>query len=173
MDIAKREQLLTILRKMTPAIRQRLEEIKADGVAQADRHDYLWYFLLQSFSTMGNSRGYQGLMKVPERLAKVSFDALSPLTPKAREQVLAQTLAAAKVLIVQQLGGLAGARAAAFAQPGTAAKIAFMKQFAGIGDKYAPGRFQAYEQSDVGCVCHLNVTAGRRGALTAETRYAS
>ena len=73
------------------------------------------------------------------------------LSPAARLSCLEETLAAAGVRMakkkarwlaenfrtIEGMGGLAAANRRALAQPGTAAKIAFMKQFAGIGEKYA------------------------------------
>lgn len=100
---------------------------------------------------MGNSRGYVGLMSDPNHMRLLSFDALVSHDPRTRHEVIESVLRKAKIrmpaqkarwlgenlLLIQRMGGLATANASAFGQPDRAAKIAFLKHFAGIGDKYA------------------------------------
>jgi len=151
MSVDKREQLVRILRKPKPTMRDRLEQYKRDGARELDRPDFLWHFLLQSFATMGNSRGWQGLIGNQARYVRVTFEALAPLSPADRVARLEETLAAAGVRMtkkkarwlaenftkIEAMGGLAAAKREALAQSDASGKIAFMKQFAGIGDKYA------------------------------------
>lgn len=82
---------------------------------------------------------------------QVTFDALSDLSPLNRYETLEVTLRKAKVRmpakkagwlirdyeIVCNMGGLLAAKEALMSQPGTEAKIKFLKLFVGIGEKYA------------------------------------
>jgi N-glycosylase/DNA lyase len=81
----------------------------------------------------------------------VSFKSISKLSPQARLKRFDEVFRVAKLRmptrkakwlndnydIINSLGGLKEAKRKAFAQKGTDAKIKFMKQFAGIGKKYA------------------------------------
>jgi hypothetical protein len=151
MNADKRDHLIALLRHPTPAMRERLHSLKASAANDHDRPDFVWHFLLQSFATMGNSRGWQGLIGTPRNYERVTYEHLLPLSPAARLEVLQATLRAAKIRMpdkkaawlahnitcIEAIGGEEQARAAALAAPGTQGKIAFMRQFAGIGDKYA------------------------------------
>lgn len=57
-----RDHLIALLRHPTPAVREQLDSLKASATKDHDRPDFVWHFLLQSFATMGNSRGWQGLI---------------------------------------------------------------------------------------------------------------
>lgn len=132
-------------------MRDRLKRLKAEGIRDQYRSDFIWHFLLQSFSTMGNSRGWAGLIENRDNYDLVTFEALAKLSRSDRLVILEQTLKRAKVRmplkkaqwllknfdVIQGLGGPTAARNLAFQQVGTAAKIAFLKQFLGIGEKYA------------------------------------
>ena len=99
---------------------------------------------------MGNIRGRAGLMDTRANYRRVTFQALLLLSKKKRLRTLQDTLRDAKVrrsnqkakwladnfALVQRLGGLKAARSAAMAAQGTEGKIAFMRQFSGIGEKY-------------------------------------
>lgn len=151
MNVAAREKLVLILRAPTPAMRQVLVELKQDGTRKLGRPDFVWHELLQSFATMGNSRGAKGLIANQERYARVTFPVLASLSSAERLARLEETLAAAGVRMpkkkaawlatnfdrIQAMGGLQAASEQALAQPGTVAKITFLQQFDGIGDKYA------------------------------------
>ena len=147
---SKRTKLVAILNQPTAAMSRLLAEQK-ERRRDLDRPDFIWYFLLQSFATMGNSRGWRGVMGTPANYNRVTFDALVQLNPKQRAETTGLVMSQAKVRmpqrkarwlaenfdLVQGMGGLEGAKRLALAQPGIRAKIAFMKGFRGIGDKYA------------------------------------
>ena len=147
----RRARLVRYLRNLRPEVSARLTRLKLEGEAARLRPDFLWYFLLTSFSTMGNSRGFAGLMSDPDHLQRLSYDSLLALEPAARQAAIEAVLRRAKIRMpaqkaqwlarnlieIQAMGGLAEANAAAFRQPHRAAKIEFLKQFAGIGDEYA------------------------------------
>ncbi|MCX5999944.1 MAG: hypothetical protein NTU41_10255, partial [Chloroflexi bacterium] len=147
---AKRAALIHALRHPTIEMRQTLEERKRAGVKDLDRDDWIWNALLGSFATMRNSRGYEGLIANRENYNRVTFEALSGLSPAERLQRLDTVLCAAKVRdphgkakwlhadydTILGMGGLEEVRRQALAQIGTHAKSVFLMQFKGIGRKY-------------------------------------
>jgi hypothetical protein len=99
---------------------------------------------------MGNSRGWEGLIGTPENYAQVIFDVVIALPPAKRLAHLDKTLRIAKVRMpakkaawflsaVQRIvagGGLPAMRQRLLDAPGRGGKIAFLRRFAGIGEKY-------------------------------------
>jgi hypothetical protein len=147
----KRLKLIQYLQHPSPKMIEILDKYKEFGRNDLNRSDIIWHLLLQSFSTMGNSRGWDGLILNQGNYQRVTFDALSALNDEERLCRLTTVLHDAKVRrpnmkakqlnenykMIIAIGGLERAREMAFAQVGTKAKIAFMKCFSGIGDKYA------------------------------------
>jgi len=146
----KRTRLIRLLTNLTPEMKSKLKQEKAKQT-ELKKPDFIWHFILQSFSTMGNSRGYDGLIRNEENYKKVTFEALSKLAGKDRLELLNRVFSAASLRmpvqkaqwaalnydLIVSMGGLAKVKQLALSQKGTTAKIRFMKQFNGIGDKYA------------------------------------
>jgi hypothetical protein len=115
------------------------------------RPDFIWHYLLQSFSTMGRASGWHGLIGNKENYQRITFNVLASLNPKDRRTQVRQVCLVAKVRMpdrkadfilrcfdyVRQLGGPESAKAKLLAQPGREAKIRFLQTFPGIGPKYA------------------------------------
>ena len=59
-DVAK-NRLAEIVMSLAFEKKGTLDRLKEE-YRQLKRPDFIWYFLLQSFSTMGNSRGWDGLI---------------------------------------------------------------------------------------------------------------
>ncbi len=147
----KRQALVEALRHPTRDMRQQLKSLKDWGISESKRPDFVWHILLQSFATMGNSRGWDGLIGNQDNYTQVTFDALSGLEHAERLKKVNEVFRVAIVRrrktkagwlnrnydLVAEMGGPEGAKKKALAQDGREAKIAFMKQFHGIGDKYA------------------------------------
>lgn len=128
-----------------------LVELKEKCSAGFKRDDFIWHYLLQSFSTMGNSSGWHGLIGDKDNYNQVTFDKLSELDEEARAAVVEKTCIAAKIRmpgkkasyilgcfkLVNELGGLLAAKKELMAAKGREGKIEFMRQFPGIGPKYA------------------------------------
>ena len=135
-------------------VKHKLEELKSDAQC-LEKPDFIWLSLVESLSSMGNSRGYEGLFGDPENYERITFEALSSLPREGRLRVLAETLAAGAVRMpdrkaewlaadfeqIEGMGGPAQAKAKLLSEPGRDTKIAFLKKFAGIGDKYARNIF--------------------------------
>ena len=144
------QALAKIARKLAREKCAKLAELKSEE-KQLKRPDFLWHYLLQSFATMGRAAGWHGLIGNKANYNKLRFEVLAKLSPKDRRVQVEDTCRAAKIRMpgikasyisncfdqVQQLGGPKAAKARLLAQPGREAKIAFLKSFSGIGDKYA------------------------------------
>jgi hypothetical protein len=50
--------------------------VAKSGAKLLKRPDFVWYELLLSFATMGNSRGAEGLMRTPANYRRVTFPSL-------------------------------------------------------------------------------------------------
>jgi hypothetical protein len=146
----RRKALVAALSALTPEMRERLEELKRTARENLQRDDFIWHHLLQSFATMGNSRGWFGLIGDPTNYEEVTFEALDRVAPAVRPAHLDRVLRRSKVRMpskkaewlaanfetVQEMGGPVPAKEKALACPGKEAKVEFLKQFDGIGPKY-------------------------------------
>lgn len=147
----KRQALVDSLKHITPEMQRQLKDLRRWGISESKRSDFVWHILLQSFATWGGSRGAEGLLNNTANYTRVTFDRLSTLYPKKREETLRKVFRKAGIRyaekkaglmarnydLVQEMGGIAKAKKLALAQNGKEAKITFMKRFHGIGDKYA------------------------------------
>ena len=147
----RRDILIEALRQQTPVMHRRLEKLRRDGRRRREREDFLWHALLTSFSTMGNARGYEGLIENEDLYQQLTFGAFSRLSPEQREKRADDVLRKAGVRMparkarwlrtayetIQDLGGLEAGNKHALCLDGREAKIQFMKQFNGVGPKYA------------------------------------
>lgn len=147
---AKRKALVDMLRRVTPDMRKTLEAKKEEGLRWSKRSDLIWFLILMSFATWGNSRGW-ALIDNQRYYRRVAFDELAELTPSERRKAISAVLWDAGVRMpdkkaellnrnfgrIVEMGGLREAKKQAQARKGIDAKIAFMQRFDGIGDKYA------------------------------------
>lgn len=132
-------------------VKQRLAEGKL-RVSELNDPEFVWYELLLSFSTMGNSRGKHGLIDNPENFARVQFKYLERLNSSdARLKELQAVLHAAKVRMpdrkaewlsaafdrIVAMGGPAAAKLELQSREGRSGKIEFWREFDGIGEKYS------------------------------------
>lgn len=145
-----RQRLATLAKELAHKNRDFLERSK-EAISELERGDFVWHCLLQSFATMGNSRGWNGLIDNRENYNKVTFDALAKLSPSQRLSVLERTLRDAKVRMparkalwldqnfdrILEMDGLTEANRALLRNSDRKAKIKFLKSFHGIGDKYS------------------------------------
>lgn len=146
----KRTKLIESLSNLPSYMVERLNTLKKSK-EMLERKDFIWHFLLQSFATMGNSRGHEGLILNKANYNQVTFDAVSDLSDTQRLDRFKDVLYRAKVRMPLQkavwlnsnynkiifMGGLNAVKEKALEQRGTKFKIEFMKQFDGIGEKYA------------------------------------
>ena len=71
---AAKARLLAVLRKPIPAMTEKLRELKTRAQARAESPTFVWESLVQSFATMGNSRGWAGLVENEENARRVSYE---------------------------------------------------------------------------------------------------
>jgi hypothetical protein len=150
---AAKNRLAAVVQALAAEKRAELERHK-EGYGGLARPDFIWHYLLQSFSTMGSVTGHRGLICNQDNYRKVTYSALAALPPKDREaQVKEVCLTAAREGLrypnnkakyilgyfdhVTRLGGPEAAKTKLLALPGREAKIQFLDAFPGIGPKYA------------------------------------
>lgn len=145
-----RNRLIAVVRALAKEHRAELERLKV-GAAGLDRPDFIWHYLLQSFSTMGRASGRRGLIENQRNYSRVTYDALAALPTRTRRQRVQRVCLAAGIRMpkqkadyilacfdhVQRLGGPKRAKERLLAEGGRDAKIRFLEAFPGIGPKYA------------------------------------
>ena len=145
-----RDRLVPIVRAMATEHRAELDQPKAEAAGLA-RPDFIWHYLLQSFATMGRASGRQGLIDNKDNYSRVTYAALTALTPEARIAQVRTVCREARIRMpdrkakfilgrfdyVTKLGGPEAVKEQLLAQPGREAKIRFLMTFPGIGPKYA------------------------------------
>ncbi len=148
---SKRQTLVSSLKYLTPEMKETLRKRKEEGRREMEWPDFVWHLLLQSFATLGGSRGWEGSIGNQGNYRRVTFDALSRLGQEERFEEILEVFQAARIRYARRkapfmarnyervagMGGPEEAKKQAFALPDREAKLAFMKQFDGIGDKYA------------------------------------
>ncbi|MCS3715470.1 hypothetical protein GGP64_003324 [Salinibacter ruber] len=146
----RKAALIRALRDRTPEMEEWVGRM-SDPNPKYEREDFVWHLLLQSFATWGSSRGFDGLINTEENYRRVTYGCLKEIPAEQRpghiEEVLRDanvrypesksTYLSENVELISEMGGLQAAREEALGQTGAEAKMGFMKQFKGIGDKYA------------------------------------
>ncbi|WP_119841755.1 HD domain-containing protein [Salinibacter ruber] len=146
----KRRALIEMLQNRTPEMENWIGWMGAPNPPY-ERKDFVWHYLLQSFATWGNSRGHDGLIGTDENYQRVTYEVLEGIPTERRPDHIEKVLRDAKVRypgrksqylsenveIVRKMDGLQAVRERALDQTDAEAKIEFVKQFKGIGDKYA------------------------------------
>lgn len=131
-------------------MRRTLAEIKRDS-KEIKRKDFIWHALLCSIATLGNERGYQGLIANEKNYMRVSFAALSKISHAKRLSHIETVLRDAKVRmpaqkanwlfenhrIISEMGGVEKVTTHALSIKGREEKMRFLKTFRGVGNKYA------------------------------------
>jgi hypothetical protein len=148
--LSARHRLVSTIKPIATKRRKTLEKLKK-AERQLNRPDFLWHYMLQSLSTFGGARGWDGLIGNKENYSKVTYTALSKLAAHERLARLKETMWGAKVRmpdkkaqwlaenfdLIREMGGPKAAKEALLNRPGRDEKIKFLKSFSGIGDKYA------------------------------------
>jgi len=129
---------------------ERIEELKQTAQQRRERPDMLWFELILSMGTWGNSRG--GKLATDETYySQVEYSHLLDMDENERIDHLQNVLDDAGVRYpnkksryissqmnkVRESGGLTPAQKEFESKNGKEAKIDFLREFKGIGDKYA------------------------------------
>jgi thermostable 8-oxoguanine DNA glycosylase len=145
-----RGKLSRVARSLAKLKRPLLESLKANH-ADLARDDFLWHYLLQSFATLGGVSGWDGLIGNDANYRKMSYEIFSDMAAPERLPHATELFTTAKVRYanrkapnivacfdkIHAMGGLLVAKETLLHQKGREGKIAFLKSFPGIGDKYA------------------------------------
>ena len=146
-----RSRLVEALKNRPACHTQHLAEKKEHATKLRSDPELLWFLLLQSAATLGNSRGAAGLIQNPDLLASVAYSKLVEIEPKDREAHLLCALRKAKVRwltmkapwlaknidLIEAMGGVKEATKKMLTLATREEKLKFTKSFHGIGDKYA------------------------------------
>ena len=147
------------LRAVADAHAADLARLKTDAAkeyaALLAHDDGLWHLLLVSFSTLGDSTGYDRLVGNRTNYDRARFQAIAACPADQRLAHIERVLRDARVRYpgnkaryllynfdwMVRNGGPRAVRDRLLATPGRPAKLAFVRQFAGIGAKYARNLF--------------------------------
>lgn len=148
--INKIELLASILKDVAEQNIEKLNELKQNQY-DIKRPDFIWHYLLQSFATMGNSAGWDGLIRDKKNYNRIVYSELEVLSADERTKIVNEVYRIAKIRMpprkaefilrcfdqINELGGQESAKEKLLSLEGRDKKIKFLKQFHGIGDKYA------------------------------------
>jgi len=129
---------------------ERLDELKTTARQRRERSDMLWFELILSMATWGNSSG-SDLATNEEYYSQVKYNHLLPMGEDKRIGHLKDVLHDAGVRYqnkksryisshidrIEEKGGLEITQEEFESQDGKDAKMDFLREFKGIGDKYA------------------------------------
>ncbi len=88
--------LVPIVRELAKEKHHELDHLKQEysGIM---RPDFIWHYLLQSFSTMGRASGWHGLIGNKNNYNRITYNVLSALDPADREIQVRQVCREAKI----------------------------------------------------------------------------
>lgn len=151
MNENQRIEFIQRIKKIAFREKSKLDELKSN-YDDLKRDDFLWHYLLQSFSTMGNSRGWYGLIGNRDNYNQLKFEVIDKIKDSKKRLNHIKTICwQAKIrmpdrkaefidgcyLRIIDLGGMIPAKETLLKKAGRNNKIQFLKGFSGIGDKYA------------------------------------
>lgn len=148
--LSAEDRLVKIIHRLSEEKRDDLNRFK-ENYKDLERSDFIWHYLLQSFSTMGRSAGWAGLIGIKANYDRLTYPALKALSPEDRLRVTREMCKVAKVRMpnrksdfiigcfdrITEMGGPEAAKAELLALSGREAKIRWLKEMPGIGEKYA------------------------------------
>lgn len=152
---------------------QRLAELKEEAQARREHDDQLWHLIILSFATWGNSRGHV-LATEESNYKRVSWERVQEFDAAAEGRSLEAHFESVlrdcnvrypsrkagylvkNVDLIEGFGGPAAAMTAAEEKDGWEAKVNFLKQFTGLGDKYARNVWMDIHHPDVRDVIALD-----------------
>lgn len=162
MNQDKREKLIAALIQRPQKFDLKLEELKKEASRIGQLDDWLWYEILCSMSTWGNSKGYTGLMLNAPRLNRVGYKNLLKLSVDERLEVINEVLKEAGVRMypskalklsnnmekIESLGGLIKVQKHILELKNKEEKINYVMEFEGIGIAYSRNIFMDMHHPD-------------------------
>jgi len=145
------ERLVPVVRRVREQREADLQRLKDAAQQEAERDDFVWHMLLQSFATMGGSRGQEGLIRTPANYERLRYSRLAEMPREERgaeihevctEAGLRWPMKKAEAINrafdrIQNMGGPAAAKSALIELRDRDSKQSFFEAFYGIGPKYA------------------------------------
>jgi hypothetical protein len=161
-NASKRSRLINALINRPKEHNKHLKELQQRCKTDAIRPDWLWHLLLSSMSTLGNTRGYEGLINNPDNYQLVAYKNLISLSESRRIKSLKLALKHAVIRrpgqksewlnenlkYILDCGGLNVIQKFILNIKGTEAKLRFIKTFSGIGNKYGRNIFMDLYDTD-------------------------
>jgi hypothetical protein len=161
-NIPKRKKLIVAITTRPEEFDCKLNALKKEGKRISELNDWLWYELLCSMSTLGNSRGYYGLMLRKDRLERVTYNNLLKLKSELRLKVLIEILGeanirrhstkakylASNIEKIESFGGLQKFQNHILALNGKESKMNFIATLKGIGVAYSRNIFMDLYHDD-------------------------
>lgn len=162
MNLNRRSKLLEAIRARPESHNATVEALMAQAQDNAKLPDWLWHLLVCSMSTMGNSRGFKGVIENQVNYNLIAYPTLVNLAPEARYSNMLQALTSGKVRMpgpkatwlehnftfLQDCGGVEAMQKTLLEVKGRDSKIRLMRVFHGIGDKYARNIFMDIYHAD-------------------------
>ena len=147
-----REVLISAIRsvRVEHDIPEFLRKKKERSKKRRTRSDMIWYEIVLSLSTMGHSRGAV-LATNKSKYETVTYNTVVDIDTEDRPEYFESALRESNVrypnkkarwlseniLLIENMGGISAANEAFRQAGGRNEKMSFLKQFMGIGDKYA------------------------------------
>lgn len=153
MDTAKRTKLIESILNRPQSQTNKISELVKTAKQNRQLDDWLWFSLLSAMSTMGNSRGYDGLILDLHNYELVKYTNLQK--NKSPYDTINEALKLAKVrryaqksrwlkdnfYFIESCGGLNNVQNFVNSIKGKSNILQFMKVFRGIGEKYGRNIF--------------------------------
>lgn len=147
----QKEKLAKVARIVMDWHRGRIEHLKLRA-SSLERGDFIWHYLLQSFSTMGRSSGWLGLIGTPANYNELRYERLQQIKTRiGRLNHVKIICRDAKVRMpdmkaqyicdcfekIEKSGGYKKVKAELLSLTDHDSMIDYLKEFSGIGEKYA------------------------------------
>lgn len=156
-DMSYEDELINKLRQPNQEFESYLKQAREFAVEIKEKDEWLWFILLQSYGTLGNSNG--GTIAHEPNM---QYSKLASLTPKKRKETIRKYTKVNGVRypnmktdqiddafqLIAREGGLKTVSAAANSLPNRKEKIEFLMQFKGIGNKYARNAWMDLHDTD-------------------------
>ena len=156
-DMSYEDELINKLRQPNEEFESYLKQARDFAVEIKEKDEWLWFILLQSYGTAGNSRGgkiarefemkYSNLASLSAKERRVTIKKYAELNGVLYYNKAAKYIDEAFQLIAKE-GGLKAVSAAAISLPNRKEKIEFLMQFKGIGNKYARNAWMDLHDTD-------------------------
>ena len=156
-DMSYEDELINKLKQPNEEFELYLKQAREFAVEIKEKEEWLWFILLQSYGTLGNSRGG----KIAGE-SEMSYSNLASLSTKERTATIKKYTQLNGVLyynkaakwideafqFIAKEGGLKAVSAIAISLPNRKEKIEFLMQFKGIGNKYSRNAWMDLHDTD-------------------------